>query len=164
MEHTMRDQPSEIVVATASTAAIKIGFAGVFAILLWAISASAFPVLLLVAVLAPIAFLALWVVQRMEQMSLSVNHEVVTVVNFGSRHELDTETVRIDTKRGSVTVHDDAFAGKNIDGEFKSDRARQLYLTDDNGAEAMVGLAPSYGSRLDDIAEDLYSALAVMRS
>ncbi len=43
-------------------------------------------------------------------------------------------------------------------------KARSLILTDASGTKAQVGVAPAYGTRLDEIAEDLYVAIDRMRA
>lgn len=43
-------------------------------------------------------------------------------------------------------------------------KARSLILTDASGTKAQVGVAPSYGTRLDEIAEELYIAIDRMRA
>lgn len=43
-------------------------------------------------------------------------------------------------------------------------KPRSLVLTDASGVRAQVGVAPAYGSRLDEIAEDLYIAIDRMRA
>ncbi len=43
-------------------------------------------------------------------------------------------------------------------------KARLLILTDESGVKAQVGVAPSYGARLDEIAEELYIAIDRMRA
>lgn len=43
-------------------------------------------------------------------------------------------------------------------------KARSLILTDASGTKAQVGVAPAYGTRLDEIAEELYIAIDRMRA
>lgn len=102
---------------------------------------------------------------RLERMKLSVTPEVVHVVNFNSKYELDLRSVRIDDESNPDAwpqddIIDTASLASNVAG---SKRARMLCLTDDSGVKAQVGVAPSYGTRLDEIAEELYIAVDRMR-
>lgn len=103
---------------------------------------------------------------RMRGMKLSVTPKSVHVVNFNSKYELDLETVRIDDEKNPETwPQNDVVAAEDLAvGSAGSKQARILCLTDDSGIKAKVGVAPSYGSRLDQIAEDLNAAIVRMRT
>lgn len=111
----------------------------------------------------------LWVahalLSRLERMKLSVTPEVVHVVNFNSQFELDLQSVRIDdAKNPDAWPQDDVVEARSVRANTAgSKQARMLCLTDDSGVKAQVGVAPSYGSRLDEIAEELYIAVDRMR-
>ncbi len=111
-------------------------------------------------------------IRRIRQMKLSVTPEVVHVVNFNSKFALDLESVRIDDENNpDVWPQDDFMSDRptsaDTDGSTvaaNSGKARSLCLTDDSGIKVPVGVAPSYGTRLDEISEDLYIAIDRMRA
>lgn len=111
----------------------------------------------------------LWVahtlLNRLERMKLSVTSEVVHVVNFNSKFALDLQSVRIDDEKNpDAWPQNDIIEATDVSSNVAgSKRARVLCLTDDSGLKAQVGVAPSYGSRLDEIAEELYIAIDRMR-
>lgn len=119
----------------------------------------------LVAFTFGVAYLLL---SKLAGMKLSVSQKAVHVVNFNSRFELDINTVRIeDQKNPEAWPHDDIIEvnpePKDELQQLEEKKARALILTDASGVKAPVGVAPSYGSRLDEIAEDLYIAIDRMR-
>lgn len=101
-------------------------------------------------------------VLRLRQMKLSVTRASVVVVNYLARHEVPLNTVRIIDEKDQLVGPMRASAGFE-DGKLYSS-GRALYVTDDSGRKVRVGLAPMHGSRLDTIAEDLYRAIARMRT
>lgn len=121
-----------------------------------------------VGVVAFTVWLAYLLVTKFSSMKLSVSRSAVHVVNFNSRFELDIDTVKIeDEKNPEAWPHDDNFvarpAPKDEAQRLAEKKARLLILTDASGVKANVGVAPSYGTRLDEIAEDLYIAIDRMR-
>ncbi len=112
-----------------------------------------------------VLYVAHMLLGRLERMKLSVTPEVVHVVNFNSKFALDLQTVRIDDAKNPDAWPQNDMVGA---GEFAANapdnkQARMLCLTDDSGIKAQVGVAPSYGARLDEIAEELYIAVDRMR-
>lgn len=103
---------------------------------------------------------------RMRAMKLSVTTDSVHVVNFNSKYVLDLDSVRIDDEKNRETwPQNDVVSAEDLAvGSAGSNSARVLCLTDDSGIKAKVGVAPSYGSRLDEIAEGLHEAIETMRS
>jgi len=106
-------------------------------------------------------------IRRVASMRLAVNNESVIVVNFTTQHRLDLNTVQVDSRLDHLAwPQDDLLPDVRDalgDGEQKP-AARALWLTDASGEEVRVGVAPVYGSRLDDLAEDLIDAIEVHRS
>lgn len=104
--------------------------------------------------------------RRMRGMKLSVTSDSVHVVNFNSSYVLDLDSVRIaDEKNRETWPQNDVVSAEDLAvGSAGSRSARVLCLTDDSGIKAKVGVAPSYGSRLDEIAEGLHDAVDKMRS
>lgn len=110
--------------------------------------------------------IAITLLNRMRNMKLSVTPEKVHVVNFNSKFALDINSVRIDDQNNPNAWPQNDFVppealASNTAG---STQARELMLTDHTGIKANVGVAPSYGTRLDEIAEDLYIAIDRMRA
>lgn len=109
---------------------------------------------------------AINLLNRMRNMKLSVTPEQVHVVNFNSKFALDINSVRIDDQNNPNAWPQNDLVPAEALGQnaASSSGARELMLTDDTGVKANVGVAPSYGSRLDEIAEDLYIAIDRMRA
>lgn len=159
----------EIVVARSSTGPAKaIAYVSIVIVVVraWAII---WPVR--VVFLAVVFWIIYVLLQRLTGMKLSVSHESVHVVNFNSKFELDINSVRIDDEKNPHAWPKDDFIKVKPDppkdpeeaAEENAKKARTLVLTDDTGIKAPVGVAPSYGTRLDEIAEGLYIAIDRMR-
>ena len=118
--------------------------------------------LLLYAFVGTVAYV-FW--KRFDNMKLSVTTQSVLVVNFSKRFALDLASVRIDDEVAPDVWPQDDFidSGSISSNTAGSKKARALCLTDASGIKVPVGVAPSYGTRLDEIAEDLYIAIDRMR-
>ena len=154
----------EIVVAKSSIGLAIGGVVGTALIL--SIVVVFFPFFIQVFLIGVAVVLAVLFVSRFAAMKLSVSRSAVHVVNFSSSYELDLATVRIADEVDSRRWPEDNVGQALADdlAEPETQPARVLYLTDGSGAHVRVGVAPSYGSRLDAIAEDLYVAIDTMRS
>lgn len=105
-------------------------------------------------VLGPLAIIVGYLVWRMK---LVVTPTSVVVVNLISRAEFPLGEARI------VGEHDRSPYVSDAGGKLDT-AGRVLYLVDDGGKTARIGLAPVYGSRRDTMAEDLKRAIAGMQA
>lgn len=105
-----------------------------------------------------IVFLAVAVilVVRVARMGVVVTPSAVVVTNYIGKHRFPLDEVKIIDERDQSPLLSDA--GGKIDRT-----TRVLYLEDSEGNRVHVGMAPLVGSRLDQIAEDLYRAIDTMR-
>lgn len=143
-----------IVVARTARATIVMGT--IVGLAIFALVPARLPLMLTLAVAAALVA----AVRRLAAMAVIVTPEAVVVQNFWSHHEIPLTEVRITDvvePRPRFGHEDEAPGDDRVDG------ARSLYLEDGTGRRVRVGLAPLYGSGLDDLAEDLYRAIAVMR-
>ena len=104
--------------------------------------------------------------RKVAAMKVAVDDFKVTVVNLKSRHELELWSVRLEVREDpGIWPQDDL--REVMRSTFEQDdpkRARTLVLTDSSEQQVRVGVAPSYGRRLDTITEDLNIAIAKHRS
>ena len=104
--------------------------------------------------------------RKVAAMKVAVDDFKVTVVNLKSRHELELWSVRLEVREDpGIWPQDDL--REVMRSTFEQDdpkRARTLVLTDSSEQQVRVGVAPSYGRRLDTITEDLNIAIARHRS
>ena len=104
--------------------------------------------------------------RKVAAMKVAVDDFKVTVVNLKSRHELELWSVRLEVREDlGIWPQDDL--REVMRSTFEQDdpkRARTLVLTDSSEQQVRVGVAPSYGRRLDTISEDLNIAIARHRS
>lgn len=155
----------ETVVARSSLAPVLIFAALIYAFFM--VVFSVVPGILSWILIAGGTWLAYTVVRKVAAMRVSVNNASVIVVNFNSSHRLDIDTVEVDARVDrKAWPQDDLLPDvRNAlgDGE-QPETARALWLSDASGEEVRVGVAPSYGSRLDEVAEDLILAIDEHRS
>jgi len=111
-------------------------------------------------------WIAGWFVRQVSTMRLAVNNESVIVVNFNSEHTLDLDTVEVDSRHDyEAWPQDDLLPDvRDALGDGEKAAARALWLKDASGEEVRVGVAPVYGSKLDQLAEDLIFAIEEHRS
>ena len=154
----------ETIVAQRPLAPAIIGLAAVAALFLGVASTVSFfrAVLLL-------AFGAYWgwkLFHRIARMRLAVTDEKVIVVNLDECVELDLKTVDVDS-RNTRYRWPVRWVVEKVSSAFSDDgssNGRVLWLTDANGRSASVDVAPSYGSGLDTVAEDLIVAIEQRRA
>lgn len=155
----------ETVVARSSLAPVLIFAALIYAFFM--VVFSVVPGILSWILIAGGTWLAYTFVRKVAAMRVSVNNASVIVVNFNSSHRLDIDTVEVDARVDrKAWPQDDLLPDvRNAlgDGE-QPETARALWLSDASGEEVRVGVAPSYGSRLDEVAEDLILAIDEHRS
>lgn len=116
--------------------------------------------------IAGLTWIAFSFVRRVAKMRLAVNDSSVIVVNFRSEHALDIDTVQVDSRSDRDAWPQDDLTPdvREALGDGDKSEARALWLSDGTGEEVRVGVAPSYGSRLDEVAEDLMVAIDERRS
>ena len=104
--------------------------------------------------------------RKVAAMKVAVDDFKVTVVNLKSRHELELWSVRLEVREDpGIWPQDDLREVMRSTFEQNDPkRARTLVLTDSSEQQVRVGVAPSYGRRLDTISEDLNIAIARHRS
>ena len=122
-----------------------------------ALTAAAFTVQLVA-----IASLALTIAAavRASKMGLFLTKDSVEVVNFFGEHSLDRKTIRIELEdEASSWPADDIPAAMREASGTDAPPVTSLYLSDESGQRARVGVAPSFGSRSAEIVRDLWSAL-----
>lgn len=103
---------------------------------------------------------------KVSAMKVAVDDFKVTVVNLKSRHELELWSVRIEVREDPGIWPQDDLREVMREGFEQQDpkRARSLVLTDSSEQQVRVGVAPSYGRRMDTITENLNVAIAKHRS
>ena len=103
---------------------------------------------------------------KVSAMKVAVDDFKVTVVNLKSRHELELWSVRIEVREDPAIWPQDDLREVMREGFEQQDpkRARSLVLTDSSEQQVRVGVAPSYGRRMDTITENLNVAIAKHRS
>ena len=99
---------------------------------------------------------------KVSAMKVAVDDFKVTVVNLKSRHELELWSVRIEVREDPAIWPQDDLREVMREGFEQQDpkRARSLVLTDSSEQQVRVGVAPSYGRRMDTITENLNVAIA----
>lgn len=104
--------------------------------------------------------------KRVASMKVAVDDFKVIVVNLKSRHELELWSIRIEVREDpGIWPQDDLREEMRESFEqINPKRARSLVLTDSSEQQVRVGVAPSYGRRLDTITENLNIAIAKHRS
>lgn len=127
------------------------------------------PGILSLVFIAAASWIAYTVLRKVASMRLAVSNESVIVVNFRTRHRLDIETVQVDARADHDAWPQDDLLPEVRDALGDPDAAgaaaaRGLWLCDSSGEEVRVGIAPAYGSRLDDLAEELIFAIEERRS
>ncbi len=101
---------------------------------------------------------ALIIDARIRAMGLTVKSSGVHVVNFASSHVFDLDTVQIETEHVAT-----GWPADDIPAAMKSGEAPKLgslYLSNGADTRMKVGVAPSYGTRLESIVDDLKIAIA----
>lgn len=124
------------------------------------------PLIVRVVVVGVGCILAFGLLTKVAAMKVAVDDFKVTVVNLKSRHELALWSVRIEVREDTKAwPQDDLREGmREAFDQQNPKRARSLVLTDSSDQQVRVGVAPSYGRRLDVIAENLNIAIAKHRS
>lgn len=151
-------------VATVPMAPVGVLVGGIFIALLAVTSFVPWPVRVVLVGGGSIA--AYQFLRQVALMKLAVTDFKVVVVNLRSRHELELSSVRIEVRDDpSVWPKDDLRDdAREAFGQEEPSRARSLVLTDSSDQQVRVGIAPSYGRRLDTITENLNIAIATHRS
>jgi len=155
----------ETVVATVPMAPVSVLVLGIFIALL-AVT-SFIPFLTLRLLLVGVSTLAAYrFLTQVAKMKLAVNDFKVVVVNLRSRHELELWSVRIEVRDDPKAWPRDDLLPEMREAFDQEDakRARSLVLVDSSDQQVRVGIAPSYGRRLDTITENLNIAIAKHRS